>query len=304
MKILALLLLIVSLNANAESKFLDISKIVGDYYQYTVTAKKEFTVTKVTAALTAWSNPMTLVIRCDGKDLAEPTRKRYTNTQINVKQAFTASADINLRTCPSKSLEAYFETPGLEIIESAVVVKVNRDRLLDEDFVRMTNDQLDAMAQDLISYSGTMSQFAASEPTMHCIIESYKTRPGFAGIIQELTTNYFNTFGVRYTPGKFACPPVVSLEDRINTCTEKPTDRTQFCNTVKLYDLTKAWFVDRYLEAKSRKESLDEAAQALKEELSKIQDGLKDEVDSSDEILGIETDFESELLKHDIEVSI
>ncbi len=92
MKKFACLLLMASWTANAEAKLVDITKTVGDYYQYDVTATKTFTVTKVTAALTAWSKPMTLVIRCDGKELAEPIRKTYTNTQLNVKQTLVATA--------------------------------------------------------------------------------------------------------------------------------------------------------------------------------------------------------------------
>lgn len=294
MRILAALLLFGSIQAKAESVSVDTTKKVGDYYQYDVTATKTFTVTKVTAALTAWSKPMTLALRCDGKDLGAAIKKTFTNPQLNISQTFTASAEIDLSSCPSKSIEAFFETPGLQISESPISVKISRGRLLDENFVRMTTDQLEATAEELVGYSGTMSSNAASEPTLHCIIQNYSKRPGFSGIIQELKTNYFNTFGGDYTEGKFTCPPSNSLEDRINTCVSTPSDRSPFCNTVKLYNLTKAWFVDSYMEAKTRKALLSESQQDLIHNLTELQTRLKSEVDESDGILGIETGFGEE----------
>jgi hypothetical protein len=294
MRILAAVLIFASAQARAESVSVDITKKVGNYYQYDVTATKTFTVTKVTAALTAWSKPMTLVLRCDGKDLGAPTKKTFTNPQLNIAQTFTASAEIDLSSCPSKSIEAFFETPGLQISESPISLKISRGRLLDENFVRMTNDQIEATAEELVGYSGTMSSNAASEPTLHCIIQNYSKRPGFSGIIQELKTNYFNTFGEDYIEGKFTCPPTDSLEDRINTCVTTTSDRTPFCNTVKLYNITKAWFVESYLEAKSRKALLSESQQVLIDSLSGLQARLKSEVEESDGILGIETGFGEE----------
>ncbi|HYX39690.1 MAG TPA: hypothetical protein VE954_41865 [Oligoflexus sp.] len=290
MKKIVLFLAIVSTAARAESVQDDLSKKVDGYHQYDATAIKTFTVTKVTAALTAWSKPISLILRCDGKDL-EATRKTFTNPQLNSSQTFTITTEVNKETCPSNILEAYFEAPGLEISEVPLSLKVTRGRLLDEGFVRQINDLMSINAEDLVSYSSIMSQHAASEPTMHCIIETYGKRPGLSGIIQELTTNYFNTFGVNFTPGKFTCPPTETLEGRIETCASNPVDRSPFCNTVKLYNMSKSWFVDSYIEAKARKLKLGEEQVALKDKLSDLQTQLKGEVGLSDEIVGIETGF-------------
>ncbi|MDQ3230459.1 MAG: hypothetical protein M3Q07_01455 [Pseudobdellovibrionaceae bacterium] len=202
-----------------------------------------------------------------------------------------ATAGINLSSCPSKSIEAYFEAPGLEFNETPIEVRVDRGQLLDEDFVRMTSDQISVNAQDLVSYSGTMSQFAASEPTMFCIIDFYGKQDKYSGIVQELKAAYLNTFGSEYIVGKFTCPPADSLAERIDSCVATPTDRTPFCNTVKLYDFTKKWFVDSYLDAKVRGQKLSESQLDLKTSLTTLQEKLKAEVVESDGILGIETGF-------------
>jgi hypothetical protein len=126
---------------------------------------------------------------------------------------------------------------------------------------------------------------------MACIIEFYGKQDRYSGIVRELTTAYFNTFGRDYEAGRFSCPPTDNLSDRIDSCNADPSDRTPLCNSVKLYNLTKQWFVDSYLDARARIQKLSESEQDLKTKLTDIQGKLKADVDESDEILGIETGF-------------
>jgi hypothetical protein len=277
--------------AKAELQTVDTSKTVDNYYQFEIIVIKNFTVSKVTAALTVFSKPMMLVIRCDGNELGSVSKK-YTNHQLNVDQTMTATAEIDANSCPSNSFDVYFETPGLEISELPASVKVRRGKLSIDGFIRYTNDQFAVNAEDLISYSGLMSQQAASEPTLSCIIESYSKRPGFSGIIQELKTNFFNTFGTEYSTGKFMCPPTNSLQDLILGCKSTPTERSPFCNSVKLYDFSKYWFVDSYMEAKTRRTALTDDQTETNKRLRELEEMLKQEIDNSDTILGIETGTE------------
>jgi hypothetical protein len=285
----------ITVQAQSYTYVIDLTNLDTNY-SHTLTVQRQITVSRITS-LAAMAKPITFTLTCDSQTLGAATPVRFLTNMLNKPINFSVTADFSSLKCPSKSVTATLDFFGLESTSPTITYDTFKGELTDEGFYNVTIADFNIYAEELISYSATLSEQGASQDSFACVIKNAETKSvdssseSLSGLIRELRTVYKNTFGVAYNSSSITCPPQNALKPRIDECNANPRLRTPFCNTLKLYNSSKTWFLETYKETKIRLQNLSNQASELTVNLENLKEDIRTEVELSDINLGISTEF-------------
>ncbi|MCX6127920.1 MAG: hypothetical protein NTX25_02505 [Proteobacteria bacterium] len=254
-------------------------------FQYTVAARRSYTVTKYLNAA-ASGMPVIFSARCDGIALGEVSRF-YDITQKNKVQDLSFNTSFTNVTCPTGSISFDISHPGLEVSSDSMSIAVLQIiETIDHQVQSITDQRNNTKQTELIKITSLLSNTAGSRESLHCLISSYEDDPLATGIVEELKLQYGKLYST-YVRDEISCPVAAqgALASNMAKCVADPLDLSIFCVVYGRYSSTKQWFINSITTLENISSQLDAESQQFASKIELLIASMKKDLDNTEVLL-------------------